>query len=102
MTLLGITADGKKIVSVSASGSSSYSSTSGESVTVNELNRVDAVLFAHITGGYKVGSLSTSGNTVTIHVYYYDYDAAADGVAVEVADATDLSGQTITLVCIGT
>jgi hypothetical protein len=101
MTVIGLTADGKKIAVVSAAGPSSYA-TGGFSVRVPELNRIDQVLFALITGGYKIGGLTVSGNAVTVVVHYYNYPATAAGPATEVAAATDLSGQSITLVVLGT
>ncbi|MEM4975796.1 MAG: hypothetical protein QXT64_00555 [Desulfurococcaceae archaeon] len=98
--ILALTADGKKIVLVSAAGPSSYTS-GGLTVTVSELEHVHAVLFAFITGGYKVGGLTVSGNRVTVVVHYYNYPAAAAGTSVEVPAGTDLSGQTVTLVVVG-
>ena len=99
-TVLGVTADGKKIVAASSSGPSSYSS-GGFSVRVPALNMVDQVLFAFITGGYKVGGLSISGNSVTVVVHYYTYSSSSDGPSGEVPNGTDLSAQTVTLVVIG-
>jgi hypothetical protein len=100
MTVIGLTADGKKIVVVSAAGPTSYA-TGGFSVRVPELNNIHQVLFAFITGGYKIGDLSISGNSITVVVHYYNYPATSAGPATEVAAGTDLSGQTVTLVVIG-
>lgn len=100
MAVIGLTADGKKIVLVSVPGPSSYTS-GGFTVTVPELARVHAVLFAFITGGYKVGGLTVSGNSITVSVHYYNYPATSSGPSVEVPAGTDLSGQTVTLIVIG-
>jgi len=100
MTVIALTADGKKIAVASAAGPASYT-TGGFPVRVGELSRIDQVLFAFITGGYKIGGLTVSGNSVTVVVHYYNYPGAAAGPAVEVAAATDLSAQTVTLVVIG-
>jgi len=101
MTVIGVTLDGKKIVYYSASGPSSYA-TGGSSITINDLNKVEAVLFAQLTGGYLVEATpGTTTNTVTVKVYYFDYDASADGTAIEIPDGTDLSGKTLTLLVIG-
>jgi hypothetical protein len=100
MTVLGTTAGGKKIAVVSAAGPSSYA-TGGFSVRVPELNRIDTVIWAFITGGYKIGGLTISGNAVTVVVHQYNYPATSAGPATEVAAATDLSGQTVTLAVIG-
>jgi len=101
MTVLGLTADGKKIVLQAAAGTSSYAA-GGQAITVAELNRVEQVLMAFITGGYKVGGISISGNTVTVAVHYYNYPASAAGASIEIPTGTDISAQTITLIVIGT
>jgi hypothetical protein len=100
MTIIGRTAEGKKIAVVSAAGPSSYT-TGGFSVRVPELNRIDTVIWAFITGGYKIGGLTVSGNAVTVVVHYYNFPATSAGPSTEVPSATDLSGQTVTLVAIG-
>lgn len=101
MAIIGLTADGKKIVSISIAGPSSYNATAGHAVTIPELNRVDEVLFAMIDGGYRVANATRSGNVVTLFYHYFDYDAVADGVSITVPNATDLSGRTIRIVAIG-
>jgi hypothetical protein len=100
MTVIALTADGRKIVQTTVSGPSSYA-TGGYLVRVPELNRIDAVILAFITGGYKIGGYSISGNAVTVVVHYYDYPATSAGASTEVPNATDLSGTTITLIVIG-
>jgi len=101
MTVIALTADGRKIVSVSTAGPSSYAA-GGFSVRVPELNRIDAVIWAFITGGYKIGGYSVSGNAVTVVIHYYNYPVTAAGPSTEVAAGTDLSGTTTTLIVIGT
>jgi len=100
MPVIGLTADGKKIVLTTAAGASSYT-TGGQAIRIPELNKVEQVLWAFITGGYKVGGISISGNTVTVAVHYYNYPATAAGLSVEIPAATDISTQTITLIVIG-
>jgi hypothetical protein len=101
MTLIALTDDGRKIAAASAAGPSSYAA-GGFTVRVSELNRIDAVLWAFITGGYKIGGYSISGNAVTVTVHYYNYPATSAGPSTEVANGTDLSGQTVQLIVIGT
>ena len=94
---------GKMVLGViSISGPTSYTA-GGYSYQVKGLQRVVKVLSASIDGGYKVdaAAITISGNTLTIPIYYYDYAAAAAGGAIEVADLTDLSTNTIQLVVLG-
>ena len=98
--ILALTADGKKISVVTVAGPASYTS-GGFTVTVPDLERVHAVLFAFVTGGYKIGGLSISGNTIRVIVHYYNYPATTAGTSVEVPAGTDLSGQTVTLIVVG-
>ncbi|MEM3931904.1 MAG: hypothetical protein QXQ95_08765 [Thermofilum sp.] len=102
MTVLFVTGDGKKVVKVTASGPSSYSRGTGIAVTVGDLNTVDAVISASFNSGYLAYVSSVYGNVVTVRAYYFDYDAAGDGAAIEVPDGVNLSGSTLTLVCVGT
>jgi hypothetical protein len=101
MAVIGLTADGKKIAVVSTAGPSSYT-TGGFSVRVPDLNRISAVIWAFITGGYKIGGLTVSGNTVTVVAHQYNYPATSAGPSTEVSSGTDLSGATVTLIAIGT
>ena len=102
MAVIGLTADGRKIVLKTASPTT-YSSP-GVSVTIDEVNRIDAVIQASIDSGYFTNAslCSASGNSVVVPVYRFNYGAASPGPAVEVPDGTDLSGTTITLIVIGT
>ena len=100
MTVIALTSEGKKIAVTSVAGPSSYT-TGGFQVSIPELSRVEQILFAFITGGYRIGGLSISGNAVTVVVHYYDYDATSDGVSIQVPAGTNLSAQTVTLAVIG-
>ena len=100
MAVIGLTADGKKIVKYTGAGPASYSS-GGFTVTINELSKVEEVLTAELPG-YLVEATPTAGsNTITVKVYQFDYPATAAGPAVEVADGTDLSGLTLKLIVLG-
>jgi len=78
-------------VEVSTTGPSSYAA-GGFNVTVGRLRKIVKRPVVSCDGGYKAEVASVSDNVVTIVVKYYDYDAAADGTAIEVPDGTDLSG----------
>lgn len=93
MTVLGLTADGKKIVTVTSSISASPAN-----ITVNELNRIDAVLFAFASGGYAVGAYSISGNVVSVTIYQYNYPASSAGPATAISGSVTTS---VTLIVIG-
>jgi hypothetical protein len=95
------TPEGRKVSVVTVAGPSSYA-TGGFIVTVGDLSRIDAVLSATISGGYKVRSTSVSGNKVTVAVDYFDYGATDAGPAIQVPAGTNLSAQTITLITMGT
>jgi hypothetical protein len=101
MTVIGLTADGKKIVTKSIAGPSAYAVT-GFPITIDELTRVDAVIFSEISGGYRIAGTSISGNVVTVLIHYFDYDYNGDGVSITVPANTDLHTQTVKLVVIGT
>lgn len=103
--VLGMLANGKKLVWFSETGTDSYSS-SGQDITIGSLRYIEKILMLSITGGYKVDVAnatinSSQPNKITVHVYFYDYDASSDGAAVEVSDGTDLSSQTIYGLVIG-
>jgi len=100
MTVLATLADGRVIAKATSAGPSSYSA-GGFTVTVSDLRKVEAVLFVGANAGYICEPASMSDNTVTVKVYYFDYDATADGAAIEVANATDLSGVTFTVIVVG-
>jgi len=99
-TVIGKLADGRILVLITTSGPSSYSS-GGFTYSVATLKKVEAVISAQASGGYKAETSISGDKDVVIKVYYYDYDAAGDGPAIEVAGGTDLSGVTFTLVVLG-
>jgi len=83
----------------SVSGPTSYP-IGGFTVTIPDLVRIeDAVVIAG--GGYKAEVVSISANTLTVQARYFDYPAAAAGVAIEVPAGTDLSGVTFRIIAIG-
>ena len=85
---------------INASMSSSYA-TNGDTLSLSSyLSSIQAVVCQSHAGGYALEA-SASGTTVTVVARYYDYDATADGTAVEVPAATDLSGVSFTLVVLG-
>jgi len=100
LPVIGLTADGRKIVLATATGPSSYTA-GGFNIIVPELEHIHAVIYSSITGGYIIGGITFSDNTVRVVVHYYNYPAAAAGPSIEVPAGTDLSGQTVTLIVIG-
>lgn len=86
---------------VSQAGPANYQSGARPTITVNRIKTIDRLVELRITGQYDVEAVDITDNVVTYRVNQYDYDAAVDGVAVEVPDATDLSAQTVTLVVEG-
>jgi len=89
-----------KIIEATVSGPSSYSQSSNFSVTFNKAKKILCVLAISNDGGYMAesGEATISDNTVTFPIRYFDYDATADGAAIEVADTTNLSGVTFKIV----
>ena len=88
------------MVLVSVSGPSSYPS-GGFEVSIAQLRRVLMAGVINVTGGYKARVESISGNTVKIVVEHFDYDATADGPAIEVPSGTDLSGVDFLILAVG-
>jgi len=76
-------------------GPTSYP-TGGFDTTIGEFEKVTDAQVSP-TGGYKAEVVSITGNVVKTMVRYYDYDAAADGGAIQVPAGTDLSGVNFTL-----
>ncbi len=107
--LLGFTGDGKKIVLVTFSGPSSYSS-GGFSVTVSSLNDIYEVIFIKSGGtpanGYTyeyedTGDYTKVTNVIgPIKVYEQSVTATSPSYA-EVAAGTDLSGLSFKAIIIG-
>jgi len=99
MTVLATLKDGRVIAKATSSGPSSYSS-GGFDVTVTDLRKVEEVLCVRSDSGYLCEVASTTNNVVKVKAYYFDYDATADGAAIEPTGA-DLSGVTFTVIAIG-
>lgn len=91
---------GKKLSVYKGTGPSSYS-TGGFDVDTG-LSNIDFAI-AQIDGGYlaQIDWANSSGGTLKIKVYYFDYDASADGVATEVPATTDLSSNNVTVIAVG-
>ena len=87
-----------KEILIEVAGPSSYVS-GGPTITATGFNKIVAVEMLDITGGYKMSAADAqkniSGNSSKAPIYQYDYAASSAGPAVEVPDATDLSGETI-------
>jgi len=104
MTVVGLTADGKKIVREIVTGPSSYSS-GGWTETIDELNMIQAVSIS-IKTHLKTSNLVTvvdysiSGNTITFTAYQIDVTATSASWS-EPSDGTDLSSLVIEVIAIG-
>ena len=94
-----IVGKGQILVIEKVTGPASYS-TGGFTVTLSQLRKIHQAV-AICNGSYKVGAISISGNSITIPVEYYDYDAAADGTAIEVPAGTDLSAVEFLIIALG-
>ena len=98
MTVIARLPDGRIIATASSSGPTSYSA-GGFDITVGDVKAIDQVIAIFNDGGYLTEPASVSDNTVTVKVYYFDYDATADGAATEASG--NLSTVTFTVVVIG-
>jgi len=105
LPVIGVTADGKKIVQATARGPSSYAS-GGFNVTLGELSRIQA-LAVSVRANLKVSNYvhavdySYAGNTITFTVYRIDVTATAPSDWSEVPAGTDLSALTLEILAIG-
>lgn len=99
--IIGTLTNGRSIAKETAAGPDGTTDT--VTIEVAGLRVVESVLAVSITGGYKLdeANASISANKVSLVPQYYDYDATADGAAIAVPAATDLSAQTIELIVIG-
>jgi len=99
--VIGIFQDGRKLAK--ATGAGPGAGVASVDIELPDLRVIDQIIYAGITGGYYLddGALSVSGNRVTVTPKYVDYPAAAAGPAIAVPAATDLSGETITLIVVG-
>jgi hypothetical protein len=105
MTLVGLTADGKKIVQTVVSGPSSYA-TGGFTVRLGELTKIHAAKVSirtnlKVSNYVHVVDYSISENTITFVVYRIDVTAAAPSAWAEVPAATDISALSLEIVAIG-
>lgn len=98
---IGKRAGEPKMVVTRTAGPSSYS-TGGFTFTVGDLSNIVSG-FVICNGPYlaEIDWANSSGNTLKIKVYYFDYDATADGAAIEVAATTNLSSVYFTVVVFG-
>jgi len=61
-------------------------------VTFANLRRIDErSVEITLEAGYEGHVQSVSGNQATVRIYYYDYDAVADGAAIADTSDTDIS-----------
>jgi len=73
----------------------------GVSTEITELKVVHDAYVMSVSGGYIGEATDISGRTFKIKIYYFDYDAAADGPAIEIPDGTDVTGMTVKVLVIG-
>lgn len=98
---IGVKAGEPKVVVTRVSGPASYTA-GGFDATVGELGQVVAAIVIADSGYLAdVDYANSSGNTLRIRAYYFDYAAAAAGAAIEVAAGTDLSGVNFTIIAFG-
>lgn len=97
----GFSAGDVKVAVTKTTGPASYS-TGGFNVTVGGLGEIVAAIVV-ADGGYlaEVDYANSSGNILKVKARYFDYDAAADGNAIEVAATTDLSGVNFYVIAFG-
>ena len=86
---------------ISQAGPSSYNDTTGIVLTFANLKSVVQVKHLSITGGYKIVPVSKTGNTVTVEIHFFDNDAVADSVSIEIPNTTDIDAETIEAVALG-
>lgn len=77
--------------------------TGGEAWALSDdFDVIKAAIFEGRTRVFELTSKNKPADS-KVKAYFYDYDAAGDGVAIEVANTTDLSGVTkVGVVVIGT
>jgi hypothetical protein len=105
LPLVALTADGKKVVQMTVSGPTSYT-TGGFTVVVPELEKIHALVVS-VRTNLKVSNYvhavdySYTGNRVTFTVYRLDVTAAAPSAWAEVPAGTNISGLVLEIVAIG-
>jgi hypothetical protein len=105
LTLVALTADGKKVVQKVVVGPASYS-TGGFKVVIEELSKIHALVVSvrtnlKVSNYVHVVDYSYADNAVTFTVYRIDVTAAAPSAWAEVPAGTDLSGLVLEIVAIG-
>jgi len=90
-----------KRIKIEINGPSSYVA-GGPTITVPNVNQIEDIESASITGGFLVSAADAqkniSGNSFKLPIYQFNYPATAAGPASEVAAGTDLSAQTIVVI----
>jgi len=102
MTIIGITADGKKISKTTAAGTASYVA-GGFDITMDDLNSIDSILIISNTAGVITdpADASISGNVATVKVRMFQYLCCSIGNALEAPAGTDFSTWNFTIVAVG-
>jgi hypothetical protein len=105
LPLVALTSDGRKVVQVTATGPTSYT-TGGFRVVIGELEKIHALLVSvrtnlKVSNYVHVVDYSYAGNTITFTVHRIDVTAAAPAAWSEVPDGTDISGLVLEIVAIG-
>ncbi len=72
-----------------------------EVITMPDLAKIEEIISVSITGGFVAIGDSFTGNVVDVDVFGQDASPSDDAPLRELG-AVDLSGQTITVVCVGT
>jgi len=102
VTVIATTVEGKKIVDVTVSGPTSYT-TGGFPVTFSELDSVLYVLSAKANAGLVLNAyVATQGsNVVNVQAFWEASGITANQALVEVAAGTNLSADTFEIIAIG-
>lgn len=105
MVVVGLTADGKKIVQAVVTGPTSYS-TGGFTVTLGELNKIVAVNVSirsnlRVTDYVHAIDYSFTGNSITFVAYRINVTTASPSAWAEVPAGTNISALTLEIVAIG-
>lgn len=102
MTIIGITADGKKISKTTSAGPASYSA-GGFNITMNDLNSVDSIIIINNTAGVITdpGDATITGNVVTVLLRMFQYLCCSIGNALEAPTGTVFSRWNFTVIAVG-
>ena len=105
MTLVALTADGKKVVQKVVTGPASYSA-GGFKVVIEELSKIHALAVSvrtnlKVSNYVHVVDYSYADNVVTFTVYRIDITAAAPSAWAEVPTGTDISSLVLEIVAVG-